>query len=185
MQQLPDYSEQALAYYSKALYDCQKRYAVFDQELLALFSAVKRFECFLLDRHFTIVPDRPPLVHAFKKPSTLHSPGQSRQLYLTEFNCTVTNVPGAHNEATDCLSRLGIHNIYAENKLPISITDIAEEKQMCLQANTQTLYFSQDITLQIIEVDTYNDVNTVKLLVDVSLGQGCQIRGLLGATLHI
>ena len=45
---LPDHSEQALAYYSKALNDCQKRYAVFHQKLLAAFSAVKHFECFCL-----------------------------------------------------------------------------------------------------------------------------------------
>ena len=49
MQQLPDHSEQAVGYYSKALNDCQKRYAVFDQELLAVFSAVKHFEYLLLD----------------------------------------------------------------------------------------------------------------------------------------
>ena len=171
VQQLPDQSEQALAYYSKALNDCQKRYAVFDQELLAVFSAVKHFECFLLDRHFTIVTDHLPLVHAFKKPSTSHSPRQSRQLsYLTEFNCTVTHVPGAHNEAADCLSRLVIHNIFAENKLPINITDIAKEQQRCLQANTQTLCFPQDTTLQIKEVDASCGADTVKLLVDNSLG---------------
>ena len=169
--QLPDQSEQALAYNSKALNDCQKRYAVFDQEFLGVFSAIKHFECFLLDRHFTIVTDQLPLVHAFKKPSASHSPRQSRQLsYLTEFNSTITHVPGAHNEAAVCLSRLVIHNIFAENKLPINITDIAKEQERCLQANTQTLCFPQDTTLQIKEVDASHNGNTVKLLVDNTLG---------------
>ena len=170
VQQLPDQSEQALAYYSKALNDCQKRYDIFDQELLSVFSAVKHFECFLLDRHFAIVTDHLPLVHAFKTPSTSNSPKLSRQLsYLTEFNGTVTHVPGAHNEAADCLSRLVIHNIFAENKSPINNADIAKEQQWCLQANTQTLCFPQDTTLQIKEVDASYNANTIKLLVDNSL----------------
>ena len=122
VQQLPGHSEQALAYYSKAFNDCQKRYAVFNEELLAVFSTVKHFGCLWLDRHFPIVTDHLPLIHAFKKPSASHSPRQSRQLsYLTEFNCTVTHVHGPHNEAADCLSRLVIHNIYAENKLPTTL----------------------------------------------------------------
>ena len=63
-----------------------------------------------------------------------------------------------------------MHNIFAENKLPINFTDIAKQQQRCLQANTQMLCFPQDTTLQIKQVDASNNVNTAKLLVDNSLG---------------
>ena len=68
-QKLPHNTEQALAFFSKALNDTQRRYSVFDLELLAVHSAVKHFEHMLLDRSFTIVTDHLSLVHAFQKPS--------------------------------------------------------------------------------------------------------------------
>ena len=76
VQKLPDESEQTLAYFSRALNDSQKRYSVFDLELLAIFAAVKYFKHFLLDQHFTIVTDHLSLVHAFKrvKDQALHIP---------------------------------------------------------------------------------------------------------------
>ena len=68
-QKLPDNTEQALAYFSKALNDTNRCYSVFDLKLLAVHSAVKHFEHMLLDRSFTIVMDHLPLEHAFQNPS--------------------------------------------------------------------------------------------------------------------
>ena len=110
VQKLPDNSEQALAYFSKALNDTQKKYSVFDLELLAVFSAVKHFEHMLLDRTFTIFTDHLSLVHAFKKPTASHTLRQSRQLsYLAEFGCTIEHIAGHKNSTADFLFRLVVH----------------------------------------------------------------------------
>ena len=114
-QKLPNNTEQALAYFSKALNDTHRRYSVFDLKLLAVHSAVKHFEHMLLDRNFTIVMDHLPLEHAFQNPSPSHSPRQSRQLsYLTEFNCTYEHIASQKNCTVDCLSRLVVHHIFAQ-----------------------------------------------------------------------
>ena len=98
VQKLPYGRKQILAYFSKALNETQKRYFIFDLELLAVFLAVKHFENLILDRSFTIVTDHLSLIHAFRKRSSSHSPHQSRQLsFLTEFNCTFEHNAGYRN----------------------------------------------------------------------------------------
>jgi len=170
VQKLPDNSEQALAYFSRALNDTQKKYSVFDLELLAVFSAVKHFEHMLLDRKFEIITDHLSLVHAFKKPSVSHTPRQSRQLsYLTEFDCDIKHIPGHQNSTADCLSRLVVHNIFSQENLDITIKDISEEQQHCLNQNPESFKFSHDSSLQLRWVDIPQGPDFHRVLIDDSL----------------
>ena len=170
VQKLPDNSEQALAYFSKALNDTQKKYSVFDLELLAVFSAVKHFEHMLLDRTFTIFTDHLSIVHAFKKPMASHTPRQSRQLsYLTEFGCTIEHIAGHKNSTADCLSRLVVHNIFSQDRLDITLKDIAEEQQNCMTTTSTAFRFpdNSSINLQWISVNPYA-AEQYPILVDTS-----------------
>ena len=171
VQKLPDNSEQALAYFSKALNDTQKKYSVFDLELLAVFSAVKHFEHMLLDRTFTIFSDHLSLVHAFKKPTASHTPRQSRQLsYLTEFNCTFEHIAGHRNSTADCLSRLVVNNIFLQDTLNITIQEIALEQKRCMSTSPEVFQFPEQSSIQLqwanIDGDLQNGCS--QILVDVS-----------------
>ena len=171
VQKLPDGREQALAYFSKALNETQKRYSIFDLELLAVFSAVKHFEHMILDRSFTIVTDHLSLVHAFRKPSPSHSPRQSRQLsYLTEFNCTFEHIAGHRNSTADCLSRLVINNIFLQDTLNITIQEIALEQKRCMSTSPEVFQFPEQSSIQLqwanIDGDLQNGCS--QILVDVS-----------------
>ena len=170
-QKLPDNTEQALAYFSKALNDTQRRYSVFDLELLAVHSAVKHFEHMLLDRSFTIVTDHLSLVHAFQKPSPSHSPRQSRQLsYLTEFNCTFEHIASQKNCTADCLSRLVI-NIFAQDSLSITLQDLSKEQQRCMATNPDLFGFPNDSTVNLQWADLEHGPENCKVLVDVARNQ--------------
>ena len=171
VQQLPDSSEQALAYFSRALNDTQQRYSIFDLELLATFSAVKHFEHFLLDQHFTIITDYLSLVRAFNKPSLSHSPRQSRQLsYLTEFDCDIIHIPGSQNNSADCLSKILVHNIFEEQNINISLQDIANAQEEALAENPLIFQFPDSSTIQVERVDVCSKYGKCSLLVDTSQG---------------
>ena len=171
VQQLPDSSEQALAYFSRALNDTQQRYSIFDLELLATFSAVKHFEYFLLDQRFTIITDHLSVVRAFNKPSPSHSPQQSWQLsYLTEFDCDIIHIPGSQNNSADCLSRILVHNIFEEQNINISLQDIADAQEEALAENPLIFQFPDSSTIQVERVDVCSKYGKCSLLVDTSQG---------------
>ena len=168
-QKHPDNTEQALAYFPKALNDTQRRYSVFDLELLAVHSAVKHFEHMLFDCSFTIVTDHLFLVHTFQKPSPSHSPRQSRQLsYLTKFNCTFEHIASQKNCTTDCLSRLVVHNIFAQDRLNITLQDIFKEQQRCIASNPDLFRFPNDSTVNLQWADLAHGPENCRVLVDVA-----------------
>ena len=172
VQKLPGNIEHALAYFSKALNDTQRCYSFFNLEPLAVHSAVKHFEHMLLDRSFTIVMDHLSLVHTFQKPSPSHSPQQSRQLsYLTEFNCTFEHIAGQKNCTVDCLSRLVIHNISAQDSLNITLQDISKEQQHCMATNRDLFRFPNDSTVNLQWVDLEHGSENCRVLVNVARNQ--------------
>ena len=93
-----------IAFFSRKMSQAQMRYSTFDRELLAIFTAVKDFDHFLITGPFTIYTDHKPLTHMFelKHPS----PRQQRQLsYLSQFDCKVLYTAGKENVVADALSR--------------------------------------------------------------------------------
>ena len=100
-------THQPLGFFSRKLQPAQAKYSAFDRELLAAFSAVKRFRRFLEGRSFTLFTDHRPLVTAMCKQTEAQSPRQARHLsFISEFTTDIQYIKGEDNDIADFLSRL-------------------------------------------------------------------------------
>ena len=101
-----------VSYYSKKFSNAELNYPVHEQELLALFLALKHWQYLLLGNTVTIYTDHRPLRY-LKQQSTL-SPRQYRWLtYFSDFDVDIIAVPGTKNIVADVLSRYAYNYNYA------------------------------------------------------------------------
>ncbi|CAI5673972.1 unnamed protein product [Oreochromis niloticus] len=104
---------QPLAFFSRTLRDAERKYSVFDRELLALHLATRHFRFFLEGRNFTAYVDHKPLTFAMSKVSDPWSARQQRQLAaISEFTTDIQHVAGKSNHVADCLSRVLVSPVY-------------------------------------------------------------------------
>ena len=107
-----DGSHKPLAFFSKKLRPPEKRYSVFDRELLSAYLATRHFRYLLEGAEFTIKTDHRPLISALTKSSDALSARQQRQLSaISELGCLMEYVPGKSNPVADALSRIEIDSI--------------------------------------------------------------------------
>lgn len=107
LQQWIENAWQPLGFYTKKLTNSQKKYSTYDRELLAAYSAVKRFKHHLEGHHFTIFTDHKPLIYSFHQKSEKASPRQFRYLdYIGQFTTDLRHVSGTFNIPADTLSRI-------------------------------------------------------------------------------
>ena len=94
-----------IAFFSRKLTSIQSRFSTFDRELLAIYSAIKHFRCFLEGRPVSVLIDHKPLTYALTS-KTARSPRQERQLsYIAEFTTDVRYISRIDNVVSDVLSR--------------------------------------------------------------------------------
>ena len=106
LQKLLNDSWALLAFYSKKLFDAEKKYSAFDRELLAAYSSLCHFRFMLEGRDFTIFTNHKPLTHALFRVSLPWSARQQHHFsYLAKFTSSVVHVPGPENVVADTLSR--------------------------------------------------------------------------------
>ena len=55
-----------VAFFSRSLDKTQRKYSVFDREMLAAYTAIKHFRHFLECKQFALFTDHKPLVRAFQ-----------------------------------------------------------------------------------------------------------------------
>lgn len=96
-----------LAYFSKAMSLTQRRYSVYDRELLAIYTAVKHFRRLIEGGDITVYTDHKPLVNALTRPpSSSDTPRRERQLnFISQFCTSIKYVQGEDNSVADALSR--------------------------------------------------------------------------------
>lgn len=93
-----------LAYGSRALTDCQKRYAQIEKELLAIVNSCEKFSQYLYGKAVKVQSDNKSLEKVFKKP--LQKTCQQRMwLKLQPYDLQVYNKPGKELKISDTLSR--------------------------------------------------------------------------------
>ncbi len=95
---------QPIAFYSHKMNDHEKRYAVYEQELLAVKLALVEWRHYLLGNKFTIYTDHQSLTWLRTQPNL--SARQARWLDLfTEYNYDIEYIRGQTNQVADALSR--------------------------------------------------------------------------------
>ena len=95
-----------VAFFSKQMNSAEQRYPVHEQELLAIFLALKHWRHLLIGNHATIYTDHKPLTH-YKTQATLSS-RQIRWLsFFADYDVDIIAVPGTKNVVADALSRIG------------------------------------------------------------------------------
>lgn len=107
LQQRQEKSWQPLAFFTKSLSQAQRKYSAYDRELLAVYSAVKRFRYAVEGRPFTVYTDHKPLTFAFRQKLDKCSPRQFRHLdFIGQFTTDIRHIHGSDNEVADALSRI-------------------------------------------------------------------------------
>lgn len=75
-----------LAFFSKTMSETQRRYSVYDRELLAMYTAVKHLRRLIEGSDVTIFTDHKPLTYALTRtPSSSDTPRRERQLHYISF----------------------------------------------------------------------------------------------------
>ena len=94
-----------VAFASKKLSDCQKKYSTVERELLAIIFAVSKFRYYLLGRTFILEVDHQPLVHLSKFKGD-NSRLMRWALILQSYSFRIVYIPGKENVGGDMLSRV-------------------------------------------------------------------------------
>jgi transposase InsO family protein len=103
--QIQDETETVIAYFSKKLTSCQRRYAATERELLAVVLSIEHFRPYIEGAHFTVMTDCSALTW-LKNMKVDGSNRLSRwALKLQSYDMTVVHKKGKYNIVPDALSR--------------------------------------------------------------------------------
>ncbi|XP_052752398.1 uncharacterized protein K02A2.6-like [Galleria mellonella] len=145
-----------IAYASKTLTDCQKRYAQIEKELFAILFGCQKFHQYVYGRKINVETDHKPLITLFKKPlSQVPNRLQRMMLSLQVYDLNVTYVQGSKLYISDTLSRAAL----LESEEHSIDNDIAIHANMFISS----LSVSEE-RLQIYKKETLNDSTLQKLL---------------------
>lgn len=116
--QKTDDSDQPVAYLSRKLNDCEKRYSASEKELLSVVYAVEKFRPYIDGVHFTVITDHKALVwlHKMKDP---HGRLARWAMKLQQFSFDIAHRPGKLNVVPDALSRAVDINLLESNFIKI------------------------------------------------------------------
>lgn len=106
LQQMDDETKRLrpIAFFSKKLSEQEMRWAVYEQELLAIVLSLEEWRHYLVGRKFKLITDHQSLIH-LKKQQHLSSK-QSRWVErLSDFDYEAEYLPGRSNVVADALSR--------------------------------------------------------------------------------
>ena len=115
-------------YASKALTDCQKRYAQIEKELYAIVFACEHFHQYIYGKTVTIETDHKPIVQIFRK-SLVDCPLRLQRMFikLQKYDIQLKFKPGKEQFIADTLSRAYLINNDSKSNFDSEI-----ESQVCL-----------------------------------------------------
>eukprot|EP01018_Ginkgo_biloba_P010340 Gb_18721 [translate_table: standard] len=94
-----------IAYERRKMNDAERRYPIFDQELLAVIHAIKIWKHYLKNNDFEVITDHKPLL-SFPPKAELSSRQYRWAMLFEEFKPKLTYLEGKENVVADGLSRL-------------------------------------------------------------------------------
>lgn len=104
--------ERPIAFASRTLTKAELNYSATDREALAIFFGVKKFQHYLLGRHFILHTDHKPLVSIFGTKTGIPAMAAGRlqrwSVFLSNFDFEIEYIRGNENVNADFLSRLPI-----------------------------------------------------------------------------
>jgi len=126
LQQVDDETKRLrpIAFFSKKMSEQEMRWAVYEQELLAIVLSLEEWRHYLVGRKFKLVTDHQSLIH-LKKQQGLTSK-QSRWVErLSDFDYEAEYLPGRSNVVADALSRRVDYDMRQElNAVHVSSTNL-------------------------------------------------------------
>lgn len=145
-----------VAYASKALTECQTRWAQIEKEMLAIVYACEKFHQYIYGKKITIESDHKPLQHIFQKcinetPLRL----QRLRLRLQCYDLDVRYKPGKELLVADALSRSYVHDNICNSEL-----DQRVDLHVCMIINNMNISKSM---LNLFQKETEKD-KTLSLL---------------------
>ena len=127
-----------VAYSSRALTDCEQRYAQIEKEMAAIVHACKKFHCYIFGKEVTVYTDHKPLEQIFKK-QLLSAPMRLQRMLLALqwYDLSVIYRKGKDMQLHDTLSRAYLEDTKEEidlNQITVSeFLNISEEKYKLFQ----------------------------------------------------
>ena len=114
-------AEQVISYASRTLSVAERNYSQIEKEALAIIFGIKKYDKYLMGRHFTLYTDHKPLVRLFDPKQATSNTAAARiqrwSLFLSNYDYTVEHKKGINNSNADALSRLPLpttHSILEE-----------------------------------------------------------------------
>jgi hypothetical protein len=106
-----------VAYASRAMTECETRYAQIEKELLAVTFACKKFNDYIYGKEIVVETDHQPLITIVNKPlHTAPTRLQKMLLQLQRYNFTLVYKPGKELYIADTLSRAYLPNTDTEEE---------------------------------------------------------------------
>jgi len=129
LNQVEDGCSKPLCFFSRKLSDAERKFSTFDRELLAVFSAMKKWKPIVDGCRVTVFSDHKPLVGAFKNTRERLSDKQQRQLsFLSELVVDIVHIAGKDNVVADTLSRPVVNTLSMDK--PIDLIAIAKSQAL-------------------------------------------------------
>lgn len=146
----PNGRERPIAFASRVLNDAEQRYSQIDREGLSIIFGLKKFNQYLMGRHFVLVTDHKPLLAIFgpKKgiPIMAASRLQRWAQILSSYDYVIQHVPSEKNQA-DWLSRITIPNSSSTEYVQTSYLSYFEDSNFNITWKTIKLHTRKDPVL--------------------------------------
>ncbi|KII60618.1 Retrovirus-related Pol polyprotein from transposon 17.6 [Thelohanellus kitauei] len=109
--------EKPIAFASRKLNHSERNYSTIDRELLALYWATKKFNYYLVGRHFFLYTDHNPLTFINSMKDT-HNRRARMLMSIKEFDFTIRHISGSGNVVADGLSR-STYALKSDSRVPL------------------------------------------------------------------
>ena len=137
-------SERPVAYASRSMTDCEKRYAQIEKEMLAIVFGLEHFHYYVYGHQTIVESDHKPLEAIVKKPLSSAPPRLQRMLLrLMKYEILLKYKPGKEMSIPDTLSRASLPCKYpssddweAQVHLIVDNLPISDEKMKIFQEAT-------------------------------------------------